>query len=179
MASDGSNQKKHTKPKDHDYGDQDPAWSPDGTKIAFQRFHLGNTAFLSNRDIYLVNAKRPEGRRNRATNLTNNTVDDLKPSFSPDGQKIAFARDLDVSSGSLEIYVMDTVRATNDAINLTNASGQDLAPTFSPDGQKIAFASGRDGNGEIYMMDADGDNQINISNNLAHDFNPDWQPVVK
>src|SRR5215213_6266702 len=41
---------------------------------------------------------------------------------------------------------------------------------------KIAFLSYRDGNGEIYAMNADGTGQTNISNNTASDTDPDWSP---
>lgn len=43
-------------------------------------------------------------------------------------------------------------------------------------GDKIAFVSYRDGNAEIYVMDADGTNQINLTNNTAGDYGPIWSP---
>ena len=45
-----------------------------------------------------------------------------------------------------------------------------------PDGTKIAFASSRDGNSEIYVMDEDGGNQINLTHNAASDSKPAWSP---
>ena len=47
---------------------------------------------------------------------------------------------------------------------------------MSPDGTKIAFSSDRDGNFEIYTMNADGTNQTNISNNDAYNHYPSWSP---
>ncbi len=41
---------------------------------------------------------------------------------------------------------------------------------------KIAFVSTRDSNSEVYVMNADGSGQTNISNNAADDGHPDWQP---
>ena len=41
---------------------------------------------------------------------------------------------------------------------------------------RIVFTSGRDGNAEIYVMDADGGNQENLTNNPAYDGQPDWSP---
>ncbi len=41
---------------------------------------------------------------------------------------------------------------------------------------KIAFESFRDGNFEIYVMNADGSNQTNLTNNPADDFSPAWSP---
>ena len=49
-------------------------------------------------------------------------------------------------------------------------------PTWSPDGRYIAFASWRDGNGEIYVMDSDGSNPRNLTNNSALDVSPSWSP---
>jgi len=49
-------------------------------------------------------------------------------------------------------------------------------PTGPPASEKIAFVSLRDGNSEVYVMDADGSNQTNLSNNAADDFFPAWSP---
>jgi dipeptidyl aminopeptidase/acylaminoacyl peptidase len=57
---------------------------------------------------------------------------------------------------------------------LTENSTNDWYPAWSPDGKKIAFVSDRDGNDEIYVMNADGTNQVNITNNPANDQDPDW-----
>ena len=63
------------------------------------------------------------------------------------------------------------------ATNLTNYSGgNDMGPDWSSDGTRIAFISDRDGNNEIYVMDAVGSNQTGIRNNLGHDNRPSWSP---
>ncbi|KKL25814.1 hypothetical protein LCGC14_2401530 [marine sediment metagenome] len=41
---------------------------------------------------------------------------------------------------------------------------------------KIAFASDRDGNNDIYVMSADGTNQVNLTNNAANDWEPAFSP---
>jgi TolB protein len=61
-------------------------------------------------------------------------------------------------------------------IRLTDDPANDMFPAWSPDGQQIAFASGRDGNWEIYVMDADGGGVQNLTNNPAEDFSPSWSP---
>lgn len=58
---------------------------------------------------------------------------------------------------------------------LTN-SGKDRAPRWSPDQSQIAFTSSRDGNKEVYVMNADGSGQKNITRNPDDDFAPDWSP---
>ena len=47
---------------------------------------------------------------------------------------------------------------------------------WSPDGSKIAFVSDRDGNDEIYVMNADGSNQTRLTNNTVTDISPVWSP---
>jgi TolB protein len=50
------------------------------------------------------------------------------------------------------------------------------APAWSPDGRTIVFVSGRDGNSEIYVMDADGSEPRNLTKNPANDVRPAWSP---
>ena len=66
---------------------------------------------------------------------------------------------------------------------LTNNGAADSHPTWSRGGGRIAFVSERDGNREIYAMDyvdsdgdGNGDNLVNLTNNPAADFDPDWHP---
>ena len=50
------------------------------------------------------------------------------------------------------------------------------APAWSPDGRTIVFVSWRDGNGEVYAMDADGSGPRNLTQNPAKDVRPAWSP---
>ncbi len=127
-------------------------------------------AFSSDRDgnweIYVMNADGTNQRR-----LTNNTADDVNPSWSPDRTKIAFHSH---RPGDGEIYVMNA-DGTNQK-RLTNNPEDDDEPTWSPDGTKIAFHSHRSGKSEIYVMNADGTNQKRLTNNTAGDDRPTWSP---
>mgnify|MGYP001336780909 CR=1 FL=1 len=74
-----------------------------------------------------------------------------------------------------DIFVMDN-NGFNE-VNLTNSSAvNDFDAAWSPDGTKIAFTTNRDGNNEIYIMNADGTSPVNISNNAASDTTPAWSP---
>jgi Tol biopolymer transport system component len=58
---------------------------------------------------------------------------------------------------------------------LTYNDAQDTGSSWSPDGTKIAFASNKEGNSEIYLMDAvNGSGQIRLTNNTATEGEPDW-----
>jgi TolB protein len=61
-------------------------------------------------------------------------------------------------------------------LNLTSNSANDASPSWSPDGLKIAFQTDRDGNNEIYSMDADGSDPVNLTNDPLEDTLPAWSP---
>jgi len=96
--------------------------------------------------------------------------------WSPDGLKIAYAyRTIGGVDPDHEIWVMNA--DGSDPVQLTdNQWFTDYSPAWSPDGSKIAFVTTRDGNYEIYTMDADGANQTRVTNDVADDLVPDWSP---
>jgi TolB protein len=57
-----------------------------------------------------------------------------------------------------------------------SARGDVQTPAWSPDGRKLAFVSERDGNAEIYVMNADGSGQENLTRQPASDSHPSWSP---
>ena len=142
-----------------------PAFSPEGSQIAFTHDPWDGDA-----DIYLMDA---DG--SNQTRLTNSPTKDSEPAFSSDGTKIAFVSDRD---GNAEIYVMDAAPEsdTNNPQRLTNDPGNDNDPTFSADGSRIAFTSDRDGNAEIYVMDANGSTPTRLTDNTVTDSKPSFSP---
>jgi hypothetical protein len=63
-------------------------------------------------------------------------------------------------------------------VQLTNSSAADTSPAWSPDGAKIAFDSFRDGNWEVYVMNADGTNETNVTQDPGTQGDPSWQPIL-
>jgi Tol biopolymer transport system component len=134
----------------------------------------GRIAFVSERagnpEVYVMNADGSGVRR-----LTRDPSDDFFPSWSPDREKIVFARARDQLDG--EIYVMNA-DGTEPRLLARNPA-DDESPSWSPDGRKIAFYSDRDGDDEIYVMDADGSNVQRVTRNPANDEYPSWSPDGK
>ena len=130
-------------------------------------------AFVSGRDgnseIYVMNADGTEQK-----NLTNNPAWDWYPSWSADGNKIAFVSHNRGGNGG--IYVMNADGSGQ--TRLTNNPASNDTPSWSPDGERIAVASDRDGNPEIYIMNADGTEQTRLINNPAWDDSPSWSPFL-
>jgi Tol biopolymer transport system component len=107
----------------------EPAWSPDGQKIAFS---ATNPATLR-RDIFVINA---DGTGLASLTPANDAWTLADPAWSADGQRIAFTAFL-ANSGQGRIW---TMRADGtDAAPLTTDAGNDRHPTWAPDGQHLAF----------------------------------------
>ena len=150
--------------------DLEPAWSPNGKKIAFTTNREDvNGDGLRDNSIYTMNA---DG--SNQTRLTPNIEHARQPSWSPDGSKIAFTY---VDSGLMGIASINT-----DGTGFTRLVEEPVGgalpgwSSWSPDGSKIAFMTHRDNNWEIYSMNTDGGNQTNITNNSALDQQPRWSP---
>ena len=141
--------------------DGDPAWSPNGLEIAFDK-----NARLPDQSAWEIDTISPTGT-GRAT-VTVGT----DPDWSPDGQKLVFAASLG-QNGPFDIYVANADGSGR--TDLTNSAANEGQAAWSPDGTKIAFVTDRDGNQEIYAMNRDGSGATNLTQNAALDEEPDWQ----
>ncbi len=127
-------------------------WSPDGTKIAYHSWDVGERA-----DIYVINT---DGTGKTRLTHTPTLVDDWYPAWSPDGTKIAF------SSYQDAIWRVNVIEAdgTNHKI-FTEDNSAWVHPSWFPDGTKIALAAYRDGETEIFVMNSDGTNLTRLTYN--------------
>ena len=136
----------------------------------------GRIAFSSLRggrlDIYTM---RPNGGHER--NLTNDAPPDFQPAWSPDGRLIAFVS-LDVTVSHFDqIYTMSPTGADR-ALLTAFEGGNPQEPAWSPDGSQIAFhvVFGGAIDSEVYTMNADGSDLVQLTDNTSEDSNPAWSP---
>ncbi len=126
--------------------DTDPAWSPDGKRLAFASNRASN---VDGWDLYVMDAD--------GSNVVRLTVGGMNsaPAWSPDGTKIAFAGMKDGTGGIFVISLDDLANAKN----VGHAFGNQSDPAWSPDGTKIAFTSdwaAYDFVSDLYVAKADG-----------------------
>ncbi len=182
-------------------GASQPAFSPDGSRIAFHSWK-GDSRGLVTMDVSGANGK-----------LVANFIEDQLPTWTADGQSIIFLTrrsggrqsqlvKADASTELAEIVIMGEgeypavassgqmvfkgwgqtafgLRLASEKMDniqpITNVD-EDTAPVLSPDGKQVAFMSRREGNWEIYVINTDGSDLQRLTNDPAEDGLPAWSP---
>jgi TolB protein len=98
----------------------------------------------------------------------------MSPSWSPDGQKIAY---VSFENGRSSIYVQEVYTGVRE--KLTSFQGINGAPAWSPDGTKLALTLSKDGNPDIYVMDLKTRKLNALTTHWAIDTEPSWSPDGK
>ena len=142
------------------------AWSPDGTRIAFESYP---SSLPRNHEIWVIDLDGTDPVK---------LFDGFSPAWSPDGTKIAYSKLLpgNVRAG---IWVTDA-----DGTNTTWLINDGFEPAWSPDGTDIAFtrmvidANHDKGEGSVAlaMMNADGSSSVELAGDMLWNLHPSWSP---
>jgi Tol biopolymer transport system component len=174
MGADGSDPRPIT-PEDV-YWPDSPSWSPDGTTIAFAASPISGDDEPSVWDIYTVGA---DGRG--LVNVTDSPTvrsDESGPTWSPDGERLAFSRN-EEDGGAIVIRSL----ADDSETFVTEGTFIDGSPAWSPDGRWIAFDRAgveRDpgehpAQQDLWLVHPDGTAEVRLTMDGA--FDPTWQPL--
>jgi TolB protein len=160
-------------------GDRQPAWSPDGRRIAFVR-----GGERDRRDLYLVDASGGD------PDLLFAGDDDHPalaggPAWSPDGRSIVFGADRRRGRGTT-LWIVDVATRALRPLTVTRNDAWfvvDREPAWSPDGRRIAFASNRHAvsrdhadSFDLYAVDADGGNLTRLTDDPDSATDPSYSP---
>jgi TolB protein len=182
-----------------------PAFSPDGSELAFATSQHGNS------EIFKL-----DFRTKAFTRLTTHQSGDLSPTWSPSSRELAFVSD---RGGGPQVYLMSAdgsnvrrltfegdynaapawsprgnwiayVCRTPDRqyklclispdgqkrVQITSGQGVDDSPSWSPDGRHLVFSSTREGKSHVYMVNADGTELERLTSGGTHHSSPSWSP---
>ena len=186
--------------------DLNPAWHPDSDRLIFQSrspAEAGSGETVLNSDsqgLWEIWTIRSDGGDHRALILLDdvqpnppstiagkvNSLSHVReglvtPAWSPTGEQIAFAADV---NGDWEIWVARNGSAVlsgaqAQVVQLTRNSNQDVYPAWSPDGNQIAFQSDRASNWEIGLINMDGSSEMLLHRSSANETRPAWSPDGK
>jgi TolB protein len=183
IQTDGSDLRKLTSGESND---EQPRWSPDGKQIVFISDRSGDLR------LYTMNADGSGQRR-----LGNTDDTDYLPEFSPKGDYVVFQSRPEKTSITHDIYIIRTDGTGR--TRLTDQTADYLSPRWSPNGKKILFTkagfisktvqaemskmsrdkrmeiiANRNSSGEIFIMNSDGSNVKNLTNNNVSDGDGEW-----
>lgn len=162
-----------------------PAWSPDGTKLAFQ-YNLVDDRYTDSLDVQAgIWISEADGRNARqVTQRTPGRCWDYGAQFSPDGKRLAFFR-LDLKSQKEAIYTVAV--DGSDERRVTPSSFKSAAnPNWSPDGRWILFTGEKkDGSTNLFKIRSDGTGLTSLTREpaggfhyLGASFSPDGRSIA-
>jgi len=139
-----------------------PAWSPDGSLIAFVSYEDEEEP---NPDIYIMEDDGSNVRR-----LAHRDGDDIGPRWSPDGRHIVWWV-WKTGGEAHELFMAEVDKGR------VKQLGNGSRPIWSPDGRHIAFMNlVEENNVDIFVLDLDSDERVNVTNDPARDMWLTWSP---
>ncbi len=154
--------------------DGQPAWSPDGKKLAFASNRHGDKQFR----VYIIDDVPFAGGTagDRTLNFGPDDVRGQMPAWTADNRIVYRGCSLESPRNECSgtgLYIVSAVPGPQEPKQLTE-DPEDTAPAVY--GNRIAFMSNRDGTWEIYVMGIDGTGVRRLTNNAANDGLPTWSP---
>lgn len=137
-----------------------PAWSADGSRVAFTSNYTGNA------EIHVINTSGTGLRQ-----VTFNRSIDTSPAWNPSSGQLAFTSD---RSGNPMVYIMNE-DGTNER-RLTFVGEYNESAAWSPDGTKLAYVSRSGINFDIYVVDMRTNVVTRLTQNELSNENPYWSP---
>jgi Tol biopolymer transport system component len=154
-----------------------PSWAPDNVQLVVASNYDGDMELWTMTD---------DG--NNQKQITNNDFADRDPAWSPKGDVIVYASEQANGAGNNQFQLFSVTTDGTTITQLTSAGGSSYTPSWSPDGSRIVFASDRNGDGDIFVMDADGQNHSLITSDSSSTssgfedripaFNPVGQMII-
>jgi TolB protein len=141
--------------------EDDPAWSRDGSRVAYARYPTDQPP-----DLWAMDAD--------GTNQALLTGDDLRrPAWSPDGRSLLA---IPADDSDTRIVLVDV--ATGAVSTVLDDPGIEDGPSFSPDGRRILFSLLAAGTNDedLYLIDTDGTSLTRLTSDPAYEYSPAWSP---
>ena len=158
--------------------DSEPAWSPDGSQIVYVSNHSTPSGGTTGPELFIINADG-SGTERQVTNTPSNAASQA-PAWSPAGDQIAYESN---ATTGFDIYtIAPSVTAGFGTLRSANELNWNYQnPSWSPNGAGIAFERGTgtnvgDTTKEIWIMNADGSNPVQITKDSVYDVDPAFSP---